>query len=378
MSNGIQVTQEGISVEKASDYQKVLDSRWLFMEVGLEIDTTINVPTLGTMTELGYQRVNIARHGQTRQSKPYIPAFHGSYKIRESYDPFLFNGGLAIDDTWIYFWRRYTNGDTTPAYTVEVKAKIYTLPILQEYLAITEIAPRSVKSASKYGLRALDGSDSAVDIGDTSSHGFSIDTRKKILSVHKVTRKKINYSFYNSASVTAINTTTNVLTIDVDPDGIAPDGGQQTGITWIETGKQIQYFPDDLSTYPNPLSFAVSPFIIKVDPTHIQLALAAADAAAGNAIDLTTAGSLPGFIREVGGPDEERVLHENDYPPSYMFCDVIQNVRGAGEAATSLKFFSTTPLVLADSRYLYFRGVQAIYIGDIALIILKDPIEVAG
>jgi len=35
------------------------------------------------------------------------------------------------------------------------------------------------------------------------------------------------------------------------------------------------------------------------------------------------------------------------------------------------------PLVLADNSYLYFRGVQAIYMDHIAVIIIKDPIEVA-
>lgn len=382
MSNGIEVTQEGVGVEKASDYQKVLDSRWLFMEVGLEIDTTITLPAMGAQTSYGYQRVNIMRHGMTRRGVAFVPAFHGSYKINEEYDPFIGNYNLAVDDTWVYFYRDYSNGETPAQYTVQVKAKIYTLPILEAYLAPIEIAPLSGKTNSSIGIRALDGTDSSVDINESSAHGFSIDTRKKILSIHKVVQKKVNYAFYDSARVTAVDTATDILTITIDPNQSIPEGGTSTGIGWIETGHQIQYNPGDFTTYPSPLSSGVSPYIIKVDDTHIKLALSAADAQAGTAINLTTAGSIPSMIRRNPLADDWRLPHDNDYPPSYMFCDIIANPTGVGRAVsgqgvTSLKHISTTPLVLADNRYLYFRGVQAVYIANIAVIILKDPIEVA-
>jgi hypothetical protein len=382
MSNGIEVTQEGVDVKRASDYQKVLDSRWLFMEVGLEIDTTISVPAMALQSSFGYQRVNIARHGMTRKGDPYVPAFHGSYKVAEVYDSFMQQMELAADDTWIYFYRTYSNGDTPVAWNVHVKAKIYTLPILDAYLAPIEIAPLTGKTKSNIGIRALDGTDSSVDIGESSSHGFSIDTRKKILSIHKVVQKKVNYAFYDSARVTAIDTATDTLTLTIDPTQSVPDGETSTGINWIETGHQISYYPSDYVTYPNPLSFAVSPYIIKVDATHIKLALSAADAQAGTAINLTTAGSLPSMIRRNPLTDDYRIPHDNDYPPSYLFCDIIANPSGSGRAfsgfgVNSLKHFSTTPLVFADNKYLYFRGVQAVYISNIALIILKDPLEVA-
>jgi hypothetical protein len=349
------------------------------METALEIDTTVLMPSLGTTTSFGYQRINIARHNLTRKGRKYVPAFHGSYKIRESYNPFSdFSGELAIDDEWIYIYRSYYNGFATPSFTIDVKAKIYTLPILEEYLAITETQPASAKSSSKYGLRALDGSDSAVNIGDTSAHGFSIDTRKKILSVHKVTKKKVNYYFYNTVRVSAVDTATDILTITNDPSESEDPDGNKAGTTWIATGKRLQYLPGDFVTYPAPLSAGVAIYCIKVDDTHIKLALSLADAQAGTALNLTSAGSIPSTIRDAGDDDSARLDHENDYPPSYLFCNVMpNNINGAGEAVSSLFHISTTPLVLADRQYLYFRGVQAIYIAHIAVIILKDPIEVA-
>ena len=44
MSNGIMISQEGVPVERAADYQKVLDSRWRFMEVAQEIDIKVDIP----------------------------------------------------------------------------------------------------------------------------------------------------------------------------------------------------------------------------------------------------------------------------------------------------------------------------------------------
>lgn len=366
MSNGIEVTQRGVGIDKASDYQKVLDSRWLFMEVGLEIDTTFTVPAMGAQTTFGYQRVNIMRHGMTRKGVAFVPAFHASYKITETYNEYLQVIEVAADDTWIYFYRSYSNGDTPAAWTVQFKAKVYTLPILEAYLAPIEIAPLSGKTKSTIGIRSLDGTDSSVDINESSSHGFSIDTRKKILSIHKVVQKKVNYAFFDTAQVTAVDTATDTLTLTVDPDQSAPAGETGTGIDWIETGHPLSYFPDDFVTYPNPLSMSVMTYVIKIDATHIKLALSAADAQAGTAINLTTAGSLPAFIRRNPLADDWRIPHDNDYPPSYLFCDIIANPTGvgrafSGKAATSLKHFSTTPLVLADSRYLYVRDVNGLH-----------------
>ena len=65
MTNGIRVVQEGMDVEQASDYQTVLDSRWRFMEVGIEIESK-NIVLPATPLATGYQRVNIARHNLTR------------------------------------------------------------------------------------------------------------------------------------------------------------------------------------------------------------------------------------------------------------------------------------------------------------------------
>lgn len=278
MANGIAITQEGIDVENASDYQKVLDSRWLFFEVLADLEETITIPDLGTPSTNGYQRVNIVRHGATKGGRPFVPAFHSGWKREEAFvdfdDQYVYENlcGVAADDEYIYFYRRYLSGYNTPAFTVSVNAKVYNIPILEDYLAPIEVAPLSFKRDTGIGIRALDSSNATTTIESHASTGFSIDTRKKILSIHKVMQKNIDNS---------------------------------------------------------------------------------------------------------GGADDSRIPHDNTYPPSYMFCSIIDNINGAGQAVKPLYHISVVPLVSADNTYLYFKGVQSVYKDHIAVIIIKDPIEVA-
>lgn len=387
MSNGIQVTQRGIPVEKASDYQKVLDSRWRFMEVALEVDTTITVPAMATPAYNTYQRVNIAKHNLTNQGRPFVPAFHASwlpdpaYPLYEGSNQFdVYPGAsLYMDDQWLYFYRdAYSTGVPLVALTLKVKAKIYNLPILEDYLAIQEIPRGSGKVNTEIGMTALDGSNSSATVGGTSPDGYSIDTRKKVLSIHKVAQKDI-YAFPpQSAHITSVNTSTDIATLTTDPNEIEDLYGNKHGLSWIQTGEQVSLSPNDFVTYPSPLSSSVQPYIIKVSDTTIKFALSYADAIAGNAINLTTSGSTPIIMRRMPSADDERLAHESEYPPSYFFCEKSNNVGGSGLRVGSLRYISYTPLVRVDRQYFYFRGVQAAYNGALSVIVLKDPIEVAA
>ena len=259
---------------------------------------------------------------------------------------------------------------------IEVKALVYNLPILEEYLAPTEIAVGTAPTKSSYGMRALDGSDSSVDINGSASHGFSVDTKKKILSVNRVGQKFINDFVFDDANVTAVNATTDIFTIE----DAGSQGGfaSRTGLAWVQTGVPVTYFPNDGITFPGPLSQGSTYYIIKVSDTTIKLALSKANAEAGTAINITSAGSLPGFLRRASTADDSRLAHGAAYPPSFLFCETaLDDDRLKPIAVQSLKHYSATPLVRADNLYLYFTGVQAVFVGLIAFIILKDPIEVA-
>lgn len=381
MSNGIQVTQEGIPVDKASDYQKVLDSRWQFMEVAHEIDTTITVPAAAIPPANTVQRVNIMKHNLTNKGKAMVPAMHGSWlqSTGDINSDQFYDAGIYADSQYIFFQRaNYSGGSGLTALTIKVKIKVYNLDILGEYLAFQEIPRGSGRVNTKYGLTALDGSDSSVTVNGSASHGYSIDTRKKILSIHKVGQKDI-YAFPpQTARVTAINTTSDVATIDLDPNEGSDLYGKKYGLSWVQTGVQVSLSPSDFVTYPSPLSSSVQPFIIKTGTNTIKFASTQANAMAGTAIDLTTTGSLPMTMRRMPDSDDGRFPHESEYPPSYFFCNKANNEMGTGLRVGVLMNRSFTPLVRIDRQYLYFTGVQAAYNGALAIIILKDPIEVAG
>lgn len=382
MSNGISVSQEGIPVEKASDYQKVLDSRWLFLEIAHEIDTTITLPAAAVPAANTVQRVNIMKHGLTRQGRAMIPALHGTW-LHNSTAPIFgdqfYGAGIYADNEYIFFQRNsYATASALAAVQIKIKAKVYNLDILGDYLALQEIPRGSGRANTRYGLTALDGSDSSVTVGGSSSHGYSVDTRKKILSIHKIGQKDVYQFPPQSARITAINTTTDIATVDIDPNEGADLYGKKFGISWIKTGEQVSLSPNDFVTYPAPLSSTVQPYIIKVTDTTIKFALSQANALAGIAIDLTTAGSLPMTMRRAASVDDNRFDHESEYPPSYFFCEKSPNEAGPGLKVGVLMNRSFTPLVRVDRQYLYFTGVQAAYNGALSIIILKDPIEVAG
>lgn len=372
MSNGITITQEGVPVDRAADYQKVLDSRWRFMEVEHEVDLTIDIPAYSTSVS-GAQRVQIMTH-----QLPFVPAFHGSWlpigTFNPDYDPDFLGAGLYCDEEKLFFSRFADAGTPLAAKKLRIKAKIYNLPILEDYVATSEASQGAGRAESDYGVRALDGSDSKVSIAESSSHGFSVDTKKKILSINRIGTKWINSWVFDDGKITSIDTATDICTFtEGDPGG---GFASNTGTEWIQTGVGLNISPNDFTTMPGPLTMGVTYYVIRLSNTTFKLALSQANAEAGIAINLTSAGSLPAFIRRAATVDDTRIRHYSEYPPSFFFCETMLEP-GYSVAVESLRHISTTPLVRADNNYLYFNGVQAVYAARLAYIILKDPVELA-
>lgn len=366
------ISQEGIDVERAADYQKVLDSRWRFMEVAHEVDITIVMPALSVSVST-VQRVEVMSH-----NLGFTPAFHGSHLPLEAFntgfDPEFIGAGVYANDKMLYFRRLVDAGTPVAARTVRVKAIIYNLPILEAYNAPVEATSNVGRVESDIGVRALDGSDSTVNIGDNSSHGFSVDTKKKVLSINKVTTKWINSWVFDDGKISATDTATDTFTFtEGDPGG---GFASNSGTEWIQTGVGLTISPYDGVNMPGPLTSGTTYYVIRLSNTQFKLALSKANAEAGIAMDITSAGSLPAFIRRASTLDDTRIAHGAEYPPSFFFCETM-NEADFGMSVQSLRHISTTPLITADSNYLYFNGVQAVYARLLAIIILKDPMELA-
>ena len=65
---GVQISQQGVSIERAADYQKVLDSNWKFLDIAFEVDIDVKIG-MGARPN-GYYLVELFNHGLG-----YIPAF---------------------------------------------------------------------------------------------------------------------------------------------------------------------------------------------------------------------------------------------------------------------------------------------------------------
>lgn len=368
MSNGIEITQEGVGVDAASDYQKVLDSRWLTMEVMHELDLEISIPAMTAGSTNTKQMVSLFKHGLVRNGLPFVPAFHANWRPVGTYDIYTpaygyGTAGIFCDDTDLFFYRPVYANSTVPAFTLVIKAKIYNIPILEAYQAPVEINTSGTRSSSGYGVQALDGSNPSLTLGGKAAYGYSIDTKKKILSINKLITK-----YVNDPSVTDKSSVVTAIDVATDTFIYTPSVGGD----WIVDGMKVIYMPGDYNTYPAPMVYGQY-YIIKTGTTTFKLS----STLGGSAINLTTTGSLPGNVNRVTLPEDYGVLHGGAYPPSFFFCEYTDTLF-TKLSAEPLKNASMSPLVLADSTYIYFRGVQSVYIAKIAVIILKDPLEIVA
>jgi hypothetical protein len=380
---GVVFTQTGVPAAGSSDYQKVIDSRWQFMEIEQEGNISVVLPVTAAIasTTRYYEKTIIYRH-----NLGFFPAFEASI---------TFTGDQTNDLVEIFsdkntiFLRRLVSTTAHPQQTVTGSFRLYNLDILTDYTAPTEIVSGASAPKTDFGIKFVDGSVPNTSPGDNAVQGFSADTTKKILSIHKHGQKYFNQSAVAYfGNVTAIDTTTDILTVSPQQNGTGPLGTVFFDLTWVQTpGIAVAYFPHDFSTYPAPLSGTNNTvYTIPVDATHIKLAWSYQAAIAGTAIDLTTAGSLTAQMSGVLAAGEDSIAHGMGYPPTYMIAAVNEDEKrfGVGGLGATAALSYIAPLdmmpqviVRADSRNLTFRGVQSLFSGKYGYIILKDPVEIA-
>lgn len=360
--NGIAIAQEGIPVGRAADYQKVLDSRWRFMEVETEIPFSVVLPAQTNSGGVFTRVTVVAQH-----SLGFLPAFEAKYSAPED-DPH--SSFLSIfSDTRTIFIRQTVIHGVNPAYTITGNLRIYNLPMLDDFSVPNEPISPTAGTVQNQGFRSLDGSVPNLQVDSQSPVGYSIDTFKKIISIHKTGLADINPYLRRGATVTAIDITTDILTLS-DPGGFA-----DSMASWITVaGTAMRYNPSDFTTYPGGLGPGAF-YVIPVDATHIKLALSVPDAVAGIAIDITSIGAaMPNTLGGIAIPngDEDKIFHNVGYPPTYLIASVIPvgNTYIIGPLLDLM-----TARVKATSTYLQFGGIQAVFGGRYGYIVLKDPAE---
>lgn len=366
---GAVFTQSGVPVRGSADYQRVYDSRWRFIELELEYDFEVTLPA-SPVGPVIFEKTTVVKHGLG-----FVPFFEGTFE-HIFYDDDFSQVSLFADKERVFI-KRIISIDGAISRTITGTVRVYNLPILEEYVAPKGIPQGSSSPRGPAGVKFLDGNKHGVDIGDNSPVGFSVDSSKKILSIHRHGLVKINDFIGKSCDVTAINTTTDVLTVSASANPFDnPD------ISWLqEPGAPIRYFPDDFVTFPGGM-IDDTYFIIPVDATHVKLAASYQNALNGVAVNLTTTGSLPGGMNKTANPsvEENTILHDVGYPPTYILARVSSDdewLTDDSELYIGPMITAYTTMVEADDRVLRLTGVQAVAADWLGYIILKDPAEIA-
>lgn len=176
MDTGVIFTQDGVPVQGSADYQRVIDSRWRFMEVELDVPFNISLPSLPTSSPNKIEKTIIATHAIGKH-----PYFEVSYTATPVADIPL---EIWADEDVVIIRRRTNASFGQPAQVVTGRLRVYNLPIFEDYVAPKTFVQSGSSPEASAGIEFLEES-GGVSLGDVSSTGFSIDTRKKILSVHR-------------------------------------------------------------------------------------------------------------------------------------------------------------------------------------------------
>lgn len=371
---GFVFTQSGVPVRGSAEYQRVFDSRWRFMEIDQEVEVTVHFPAADPVDASAryLQEVPIINHNL---------GFHPAYEsdIPDAGGNGGFGGFMWADEKRI-FGRRLVSSSGRSEETFTGKIRIYNLPILESYVAPKGLPQGLSSPRGPAGVKFLDENARGANIGSNSPVGFSIDTSKKVLAVHRHGLADINEAFGHTAQVTGINTSTDVITITLPPFGYPyPDD-----ISWFteSLGKRVIYQSSGL---PSALSMGQTYFVIPVTPTTIKLAETYERAVQGLAINFTDTGTIDGntVIQGVPGPDDNKIFHGVGYPPTFFLAlvnweDYYTPIPGYDPGRLIGPIITGPPTFMrADQDNLSFFGVQTVFYGKYGYVVLKDPAEIA-
>ena len=362
---GIASSQEGVPVATAADYQKVLDSRFKYLEVESEFDVNIELPPLAVGRAI--YDIPIFTHNLN-----FLPAYESSAVVTAGTMDYGFTPTMLSNKTGIFI-RRQESYNPTSAQTFKGSVRIYNLAILESYQAAKDNPTLVAGPVSTYGVRSLDGTVPNLGPTDKSSVGYSIDTKKKILAVHHTGLISINDYQFKRLKITNIDVTTNIFTFI--------NGDITESMEWVQTGAAVSYSTRNPQPTPSitnsgsPLFTSVISYLIKLTETTFKLATTLENALAGIEIDMLTSGTLPGDMGATYPGDTSTIIHDVGYPPTYMIARVTMAWPDMyiGPIINQL-----LAVVAATNTTLKFRGIQSSFSGRFGLIILKDPAEVAG
>ena len=183
MTNGIRVTQEGISVKRAAEYQMALDDRWPLMDFLFTGVIEVNYRSLPGGGDLA---VPLFTH-----NLGFTPGFFAKViQIRSVSAGVLYNSPGDIkfysdpQTAWGRFFRR--DGAST---AIETISAVFYVGILdrdftQTYQAPSTVIPANATSgASPYGMKVLN-NQGLVGMRSNNKSDYNLHTNAKPLGIH--------------------------------------------------------------------------------------------------------------------------------------------------------------------------------------------------
>lgn len=185
MSNGIQISQEGIPLHRAADYQKVLDDRWPFLDISHEQEFTLSKSSFPSAT--GWWIEKVLEH-----NLGYLPAF--TYR-NLSYSDNLGGAATSVDiiatKTAIYVRDLWNSG--TPMTRLDMRGflRVFACDITKEFEAPVEAVAAGIRvSPKKYGVKVIDPRNTNARMSSPEMSDFSMNTNAKALSIQQTGTKR--------------------------------------------------------------------------------------------------------------------------------------------------------------------------------------------
>lgn len=177
---GFIVSQEGVPVNRAADYQKVIDDRWPFFDIAIEREVQMDKADWPSSSSWWVREL-------VSHDLGYIPAFQvreisvaGAESLRDN------SNDVIATKNKIYLKGLYISGDPTTPLRIRYLIRIFAVEIAKELSYPVEvITPRSRARARRYGVKALDPDNPLGRINDSDITNFALHTNAKALAVQK-------------------------------------------------------------------------------------------------------------------------------------------------------------------------------------------------
>jgi hypothetical protein len=178
---GVAIAQTGTPVARASDYQRILDSRW--KTVSLVVTAPLNIPDLFAMPD---EITKIVDH-----NLGYLPAFEAPFfNTRYEVQSTFFGAYLFVADRKSIYLINQVAGNTFQsaenARSIIGAINVYDINMEEDYSSMPKGVP-SGSVESHHGIKII-GNDqyAAKNVQDSAALGFATTTDAKAMGIYKV------------------------------------------------------------------------------------------------------------------------------------------------------------------------------------------------